>query len=190
MGIGPSGAQAQDISVVAPIQRLCDALISVMKEGRTVAFQQRFDHLAPTVDDVFDLGAVLETSVGPGWSQMSPDQHGALATAFRRYTIDSYVSSFDEFSGQHFEVSPTTRALPNGEQVVTTRIIPTSGDSHRLDYVMRQENGAWKAVDVLADGTISRVAVQRSDFRHMLMLGGGAALIASLQRKASDLETG
>ena len=34
---------------------------------------------------------------------------------------------------------------------------------------MRQVNAdAWKAVDVLLDGTISRVAVQRSDFRSLL----------------------
>jgi phospholipid transport system substrate-binding protein len=45
-------------------------------------------------------------------------------------------------------------------------------------------------VDVLAAGSISRVAVQRSDFRHLLSNGGGDALVASLQRKTSDLSGG
>ena len=66
------------------------------------------------------------------------------------------------------------------DQVVSTTIVPTSGDAVRIDYVMRQEGAAWKIVDVLLDGTISRVAVQRSDFRGVLARGGAPALIASL----------
>jgi phospholipid transport system substrate-binding protein len=71
-----------------------------------------------------------------------------------------------------------------------TRIISSSGESHELDYVMRQVGGGWKAVDVLADGSISRVAVQRSDFRRLLSSGGATALIESLNRKISDLSGG
>ena len=55
---------------------------------------------------------------------------------------------------------------------------------------MRQVNGMWKAVDVLLDGTISRVAVQRSDFRNLLGAGDASALIASLERKAMDFARG
>ena len=36
---------------------------------------------------------------------------------------------------------------------------------------MRDDNGVWRAVDVLLDGSISRVAVQRSDFRKILANG-------------------
>ena len=55
---------------------------------------------------------------------------------------------------------------------------------------MRQGGGAWKAVDVLADGSISRVAVQRSDFRRLVGRGGAQALIESLNRKTADLSGG
>jgi phospholipid transport system substrate-binding protein len=40
---------------------------------------------------------------------------------------------------------------------------------------------------VLADGAISRVAVQRSDFRALLAKGGGQALVASLKQKVDEL---
>jgi phospholipid transport system substrate-binding protein len=121
---------------------------------------------------------------------MSADQHSALLTAFRRYTVATYVANFDSFNGQRFEVSPATRALPNNEQVVTSRFIPASGDPYRLDYVMRQMSGSWQVEDVLADGTISRVAVQRSDFRRLLSQGGSAALVVSLQSKVAQLSGG
>jgi len=56
--------------------------------------------------------------------------------------------------------------------------------------VIKQTQAGWKVVDVLAAGSISRVAVQRSDFRRTLANGGGDALLASLQRKTSDLSGG
>jgi phospholipid transport system substrate-binding protein len=42
-------------------------------------------------------------------------------------------------------------------------------------------------VDVLADGAISRVAIQRSDFRRLLSRGGAPVLAASLTNKSQDL---
>jgi phospholipid transport system substrate-binding protein len=55
---------------------------------------------------------------------------------------------------------------------------------------MRQEGSAWKVVDVLADGSISQVAVQRSDFRRLVSRGGAQALIQSLNQKTNDLSGG
>jgi phospholipid transport system substrate-binding protein len=57
----------------------------------------------------------------------------------------------------------------------------------RLDYVMRRGPAGWQAVDVLTDGAISRVAVQRSDFRGLLTSGGVSALAEGLGRKVANL---
>ena len=176
-----------DPAAIVPIRELCDNLLRIMRAGATTAFAQRFAMLAPVIDRVFDLSSILQVSVGPTWSSLPPDQHSALLTAFRRYTIANYVNSFDNYNGQRFEVQPDSRSLGNGDQVAQTRIISSSGESHELDYVMRQTAAAWKAVDVLADGSISRVAVQRSDFRRLVARGGGQALIDSLNQKTVDL---
>jgi len=179
-----------DPAAVQPIRTLCDALLQIMHAGTGTPFPQRFEMLTPVADKVFDLEAILQVSVGLGWSSLPPAQQSTLLTAFRRYTIANYVNSFDNFNGQRFDVQPDTRSLPNNEQLAQTRIISSSGEAHELDYVMRQVNGGWKAVDVLADGSISRVAVQRSDFRRLLSSGGATALIESLNRKISDLYGG
>jgi phospholipid transport system substrate-binding protein len=190
VGLPPTARAVDQAAVVAPIQRLCDGLLEIMHAGRSVPFQQRFDMLAPTVDTAFDLDTILQVSVGPMWATLPPDQKTMLEAAFRRYTIASYVNSFDHFNGQRFAVSPQLRSLPNGQEEVNTRIIPRSGDPHTLDYVMRQNPRGWQAVDVLLDGTISRVAVQRSDFRSLLNRGGAEALAKSLEEKTADLSAG
>ena len=182
----PKVRAATDPGAIAPIQGLCDALLAVMKAGTKTPFSQRFDMLAPAADRALDMGTILQVSVGAMWGTMSADQHSTLLDAFRRYTINSYLSSFDSFNGQRFVIDPNPRSV-GANQVVQTKIIPTSGDSHSLDYVMRQSGAEWQAVDVLAEGSISRVATQRSDFRSLVMRGGSDALLATLQKKAADL---
>jgi phospholipid transport system substrate-binding protein len=179
-----------DPAAIIPIKELCDSLLRIMRAGTATSFAQRFSMLAPAIDRAFDLPVILQASVGPTWSSLPADQHATLLTAFRRYTIANYVNSFDNYTGQHFDVLPDTRSLPNAEQVAQTRIVSSSGESHELDYVMRQASDAWKVVDVLADGSISRVAVQRSDFRRLVARGGAQALIDSLNQKTLDLSGG
>ena len=176
--------------LAAPIQKLCDALLRVMKEGHGTPFNQRFEMLAPVIEETFDLWTILQEAVGPPWSTMPSDQQQMLFQAFRRYTVSSYVNNFDSYNGQHFEVQHTPRPLGNGEMVLKTEFVPVSGDRHELDYVMRQGPNGWHAVDVLADGAVSQVAVERSDFRRLLNRGGAQALAESLTRKAANLSDG
>jgi phospholipid transport system substrate-binding protein len=183
-------ARAAETAVLVPIQQLVAALLDIMKAGAATPFATRAATLGPVIDRVFDLPTILRESVGPTWASLPGDQQTSLEAAFRSYTLASYVNSFDSYDGQRFEVSPDTRSLPNGEQVVRTRIIPVRGDSHQLDYVMRRIDGGWRVVDVLADGAVSRVAVQRSDFRRLLTRGGAPALLSQLQQKVADLSGG
>ena len=110
-----------------------------------------------------------------------------MQSAFRAYTIATYVAKFDDYSGDRFEVLAESRDAGNGDTIVQTRFVPSSGDPRVIDYVMRQTNGIWKAVDVLLDGTISRVAVLHSEFRHILAEGGLQALLTNLRHKVADL---
>ncbi len=183
-------ARAMDsLAVIAPIQQLVAALQTIMTAGPGTPFPRRLDILGPVIDRTFDLAAILEVSVGASWSALPPEQQQMLAQAFRRYTVASYVNSFDIDNGLRFEVLPGTRAI-GSEQVVQTRIIPKAGETHELDYVMRQGPLGWRIVDVLAEGSISRVAVQRSDFRRLLARGGAQALADSLNSKSADLSDG
>jgi phospholipid transport system substrate-binding protein len=183
-------AETASADATSTIKRLNGALLAAMKSGRETDFSHRFQALAPEIDQAFDLSAVLSVSVGLGWASLSPDQQSRLLAAFRRYTVASYVANFDSYAGQNFSVSPETRSLGVDRVVVESRIAQIGGDETELDYVMKQTPSGWKVIDVLAAGSISRVAVQRSDFRRILSNGGGNALLASLQRKTSDLSGG
>ncbi len=186
--LAAGGARAALPEAAAPIAALDQALERVMQAGKATPFAQRYATLAPVVQQAFDLDTVLETSIGPKWQNFTPAEQQEIRAEFLRFTIASYVSSFNSFSGERFEIEPDLRSI-GAEQVVSTRIIPASGEPARIDYVMKQGSEGWRAVDVLLDGSISRVAVQRSDFRSMLE-GGAPALVERLRRKVADLSGG
>ncbi len=173
----------------APVAELDDALLRIMRLGHGAAFAERAAALRPVVEKAFDLPEILQVSVGLSWPSIAPAEKAKLLDVFTRYTVASYVANFDSYNGQHFEIMPNTRSVGR-DLVVGTKLVPRSGDATRIDYQMRRTGAGWQVVDVLVDGSISRVAVQRSDFRGLLAHGGPERLIASLERKVANLQSG
>ena len=130
---------------------------------------------------------MLAASVGLRWPELPQDQKAQVTAAFRRYAVASYALNFDSYKGQTFRISPDIREVGNGEVVVRSTLVARDGSSTPLDYVMRDGQSGWQIVDVLAGGAISRVAVQRSDFRTLLTSGGVPALAVALQNKVANL---
>jgi phospholipid transport system substrate-binding protein len=185
----PLDSRAQGAGPLQPVTALDDGLLQVMKAGRATPFAQRAAMLRPIVQSSFALPAILAASVGLSYASLPPADRDALLDAFTDYTVASYAANFDAFSAQRFVVAPQTRAA-GAEQIVDTSIVPASGSPTRLSYVMRQGPQGWQIVDVLVDGAISRVAVQRSDFRALLSGGSAQPLIAALRQRVTRLESG
>jgi phospholipid transport system substrate-binding protein len=184
----PVGARTTDAgSARNRVERLDNALLAIMKAGDFTSFTERYFLLAPVIEQVFNLDAVLAASIGLSWATLPEAEKAEIATAFRRYTVSSYVSNFNSYNGQSFQVLPSVRAVGSGEVVVQTRMVRFNDSPVKLDYVMGNGPAGWQVMDVLTDGSISRVAIQRSDFRELLMAGGVPALTAGLERKVTNL---
>jgi phospholipid transport system substrate-binding protein len=184
----PFAAAAQG-SPAAPVEALVRGLLTAMKAGKARPFAQRAQALTPVIQRAFDLPVILQNSIGPRHAGLPPATRQELLDVFTRFTVASYVANFAAYSGERFEVLPDTRRV-GGNEVVQTRLIVPDSEPIRLDYVVRPSGDDWKIVDVLMAGTISQVAVQRSDFRAVLGGGGAGALIASLRGKTARLSAG
>lgn len=189
MAVTPGLATAEN-APAQPIAALNAGLMQVMIAGRATAFATRMATLTPIVQASFDLPLLLRNSVGPArWTSVAEAQKTELLEAFTQFTVASYVANFDVASGDTFVIAPENR-MSGKDTVVQTRIVGSAGETTKLDYVMHNTTGTWKVVDVLLDGTISRVAVTRSDFRALLATPDAAPLIASLRSKVSNLAAG
>ena len=141
------------------------------------------------MENTFDLPEVLRRCVGSGWGALGATEQAELLEVFQRFTITSYVASFNSYAGQRFEIEPSPRAVGT-DVIVETHLVPLNGEPSRLDYMMHAQGSMWRVVDVLLDGTISRVAVQRSDFRRFLASRDSSGLISSMRQKIVSLSDG
>jgi phospholipid transport system substrate-binding protein len=183
------GHHAIASDLTAPIEQLDAGLLQVMKAGKSAPFKQRYDVLAPLVTRAVDLDAILEGGVGSSWASLPFTEQAALKTAFQRYSIATYVSHFDEFAGERFDLyAPAASRNP----VVQVKIVPgkAGDDTHILGYAMRQTPVGWKAIDVTADSSISQVVAQQDEIRSLMRNGGVDGLLARLQQKTAELSEG
>jgi len=189
MVAAPVGGLAATPEAV-PIENLNAALIATMKAGSAkIGFQLRYDALAPVVRATLNLPLILRYSVGFRWPSLSSDQQQELAALFERYTVSSYVDGFSSYSGQTIEVLAAEKPL-GPMKIVESEIIRSDGSAVRLDYVMAEGDTGWQVTDVLLNGTISKVAVQTSDFSALVKRGDASALIAALRAKIANLSGG
>ena len=173
----------------APVQTLDSALLTAMKIGQSGGFAARAKALTPAVDQAFDMTTIVRLIVGPGWASTPPDMQQKLLNAFRSYTVANYAANFDDYSGQTIRVVPPVRSYAGGS-LVDTEIEAPDGHEDRISYAVRQVDGNWKIEDVLLDGTISNLAVQRSDFQRTLAMGGPSKLIEQLNAHVAALAKG
>jgi phospholipid transport system substrate-binding protein len=167
------------------VQGLYEALVSTMKNGRTLGPSGRFAQLQPAIRRSFDIAAMARLSVGPAWTALSENQRTQLTDSFGRYISAIYADRFDNYAGQKLEVTGEQPA-PSGV-LVKSQIIKASGEPIRVDYMMRRNGDHWLISDIYLDGAISEVATRRSEFAAILKTEGIDGLVAALNRKADPL---
>jgi phospholipid transport system substrate-binding protein len=168
------------------IRHFCGQLLDVMQHATTLGAKGRYQKLEPIVVGAFDLPFMARLSVGPTWAKLPSDQKRRVAQAYGRYTTAVYATRFDGYSGERFEFLGEQQ-IRHGT-MVKTRIVKSNGEPVSINFVMHDNDIAWQARDVYLDSAISEVATRRSEFSATLRSSGIDALIASLNKKADDLQ--
>lgn len=171
-------AQASD-AARAPVQSLCDGLLTIMKGGKAMGPRGRAAAIGPVVDRVYDVPLMTRLTVGASWNTIAPADQTALVAAFRRMIVGQYAVNFDSFSGEKFAVDPKVETRGTDSLVRTTLVQPHDAPVS-IAYRLRASGGSWKVVDVFYRNSISQLATRRSDFARVLATGGAKALIRHL----------
>jgi phospholipid transport system substrate-binding protein len=164
---------------------LCE-LLDTMQHAAALGAKGRYQKLEPTILRTYDLPFMAKLTIGPSWAGLTPDKKQQAAKAYGRYVTAVYASQFDGYSGEKLEVLGEQQ-IKHGT-MVKTRIVKSDGEPVTLNYMVHDNEIGWQIRDVYETGTISQLAVQRSDFTQILRTGGIDGLIAALNKKADDLQ--
>lgn len=180
---------AQPRGPATPVVVLDLGLSELLETASNVPFEDRYAKMVPVVDQAFDCGAILQAIVGPRWATLPVAQQQTLLRSFRRYTVSNYVANFSAGNGTVIKLQPGSQAIGE-DQLVSTLVAPATGEPTKVKYLVKQGPRGWRITDVYLDGTISQVAVQRSDFRSLLKPSNAEALIQRLDDKVAQLSGG
>jgi len=185
LAIIPYPALAAPTSGGDTVQALYDALLTTMKNGRTLGQSGRFTQLEPVIRKTFDISSMARLSVGPYWASLTEAQRQEVTESFGRYISAIYADRFDSYAGQKLQVTGEQPAAAG--VMVRSQIVKANGEPVNVDYMMHRNGAGWLISDIYLDGAISEVATRRSEFAAILKSQGIDGLIASLNRKADIL---
>jgi phospholipid transport system substrate-binding protein len=183
----PFQAQATSPGPMEVIRHFYAQLLDVMQHAATLGARGRYQKLEPLVLGMFDVPYMTRLSIGPSWAKLAPDQKRRAAQAYGRYLTALYTTRFDGYSGERFEILGEQQ-IKHGT-MVKSRIVKANGEPVLINFVLHDNDIAWQVRDVYLDSAISEVATRRSEFAAILRTSGIDALIASLNKKADDLQT-
>ncbi|MEE8200611.1 MAG: ABC transporter substrate-binding protein [Candidatus Acidoferrales bacterium] len=182
LGTARVSGEAPETAVDQSVERLYASLIDAMKHAQSLGYAGRYEKLAPVIDETYDLPFVAEKSLGRHWKRLSEEQRLRWVETFSQFTISTYAERFHSYSGERFEVMDTEPSLYE-TFIVRSRLVKPGRDPVRLDYRLRQRDGRWRIIDVYLNGTVSQLALRRSEYSGIMKREGFEALVQALVEK-------
>jgi phospholipid transport system substrate-binding protein len=179
--VTPSPEQATRV-----VEELHATMLDTMKQSQKLGYEGRLARLQPAIAARYDFAFIAEKSVGLTWKELDAAQRGRLVDAITRLAGANYAARMEAFSGERFETTGTENASQN-TILVHTRVVDADGGAIPLDYRLRAApDGTPLIVDVFYDGTVSELAMRRSEYSALLKKGGIDALLAALEKKIAE----
>lgn len=171
------------------VDALHEKLIDVMKNADELGYEGRFQELEPVLNRLFDIPFMAEKSVGRYWRKVGDEDRARLLETFGRFTVANYAGRFDGYSDQVFETLKEESSA-HGTMLVHSRLVETNGDAVQLNYRLRPGEDGWRIIDVYLNGTVSELALRRSEYSSLIQREGFAALLAALDERIDELAAG
>jgi phospholipid transport system substrate-binding protein len=182
----PDATAATGAAPTGVVETLHATLIEVMKNADSLGYAGRYETLDPVLRASFDIPFMAEKSVGRHWRTLDDGQRAELIEAFTRFTIANYAGRFEGWSGQSFE-SLREEPSTHGLVLVHTQLVDPGGENTQLNYRLKPGDDSWKIVDVYLNGTVSELALRRSEYSSLIKREGVDALLTALAKRIDEL---
>jgi phospholipid transport system substrate-binding protein len=167
------------------VKTTVDQALAVLRDTQT-PLAQRQDKLRQIVAATFDFTEMSKSALGYHWKQITPDQQKEFTDAFVAFIEDSYLSKINDYRGQQVAFLSSRSNGPQYAQVNTNILEPNGEDAIHVNYLLLQEDSAWKIYDVTVDA-ISIIANYRNQFNRVMNNKGYTVLISDLKSKQAAL---
>ncbi len=187
-GAAPDAVTPPGDAVTPPavVEKLHAALLGALKDSATVEYGERFTRLKPAMESTFDFPFMAEKCVGRAWRTLESEDQARWVATFERFTVANYAGRFIGDGGQSFETLGQDPGA-NETTLVRTRLLNPGDEDVELTYRLRRVQDAWRIIDVYLNGTVSELALRRTEYSSVLKRDGFDRLLVLLDEKIADL---
>lgn len=173
----------------AVVNRLHDTLLGVMKEAAGLGYEGRYQRVLPALQEHFDFEFMARFVLGPDGKTLSESDQARWQDAFARITAATYASRFKGYGGEQFRLLGQD---PAAQDTVFVRTVVDRPDAEdvELTYRLRKTEQGWKIIDIYQKGTVSELALRRSEFSGVLKRDGFEKLMQLVNAKIADYAAG
>jgi len=151
-----------------------------MRRAEALTTTERAGALDAPVRATFDFNRMARAAVGRAWRDADAETRERMAEAFAAYSVAVHADRFNGYSGESFHIDGTAPG-PAGTLLVNTHLDRPDKAAVTLSYVVAQAGDGPRVVDVLMDGSISEVALRRSEWAGIREREGLTGLIDALK---------
>lgn len=180
-------AQAAPVSPAAAkafITQAGNKLVTIVN-GNESSSQQAED-LRQLVNQVVDVNQVADYVLGRYNDIATPAQKDQFHTLFRQLLSYNITYQIKAYKGVSFVVDGTT---PQGDDIVVNTTISAPGKTPAsIGWVVENQDGQMKVIDVIAAGTSLRITT-RNDYAGVIADNGGqvSALLTAMQNQINKI---
>ena len=188
--VGPNdaaaSAKAKSESPIEVVEGLHGILVETMKLGKKAGFDARLQRVSPAVERAFDVEYMSAKCVGRHWKKLDDAEKAGWRAQFMGLLTANYAGNFKDFDGERFETlgeEPSARST----QIVMTKLIVPGDEDVAFNYRLKERDGQWRIIDIYLRGTVSELALRRSDFASILKRDGFEELTVAVDEKIAKL---
>ncbi|MDP6873179.1 MAG: ABC transporter substrate-binding protein [Alphaproteobacteria bacterium] len=166
---------------ISALKKLSHQAVSILNNGK-LDQSSRIAQFHGLMSRDFDIPLMARFALGRHWKRADTDQRTAYVDAFSKFLLHNYAPKIAGAKVARFDVLSARRAGKR-DVMVQSRIARGNGQILKLVWRMRQRNGQFRVIDVVAEG-VSLALTKRQEFAAILKANGGdvAPLITRLRQ--------
>ena len=183
------GAAAAEFDVASPtatIATLQRGLLELSQQRPKATIDERYVALKPLIEATHDLPYIAEFALRRQWPTLSEADRARFVAAFEKLSISTYAARFVSVGPATFRPVVAGAAPALDRATVTTAVARAEGSDVPLEYLLQQQDGGWKIINVVADG-VSDLALKRAEYQRLLAGGSIDTLIVELEAQTQRL---
>jgi phospholipid transport system substrate-binding protein len=172
-------------SATQVVKDFSDKVLAILRD-KSLSDPQKRAQVKTIVYTAINFPIMGRLCVGRNWHDMSDDQKTDYVEQFKELVINTYIHLVDDYTDQSVKYLGD-RQESNGDWTVLTQIVGTKDNKPnqevaKVDYRLRNRDGAWKVIDLIIENA-SLVANYRAQFQEIISNGGIDHLLQTLHDK-------